>query len=330
MKVLCYGVRDVELPFFEKLNEKFGFELKCIPELLNDETVHAAEGCETVMLRGNCPADRKNLEIYKNYGVKYVLTRTVGYNHIDLDAAKELGLKVAYVPFYSPNAIGELAVTLAMMLVRHTAYTVARTQEGNFIADNFMFSPEIRNSTVGIVGLGKIGLTTAKLFTGLGARVLSYDAFPKDGVDDIVEQVSFDQLIAESDVISLHCPYSAQTGTVITAEVISKMKKGAILVNTARGELHDVKAVIAALESGQLAGFGADVLEGEASFFYKDLRNSEIENADLKKLMDLYPRVLITPHIGSYTDEAVTNMVETSYENLQEFIETGSSKNQLA
>ena len=189
------------------------------------------------------------------------------------------------------------------------------------------FSKEIRNCTVGVVGIGRIGLTTATLFKGLGANVLAYDAFPKEGVDHICTQVELDELLAKSDVISIHAPYIPANGKVITKEFISKMKPGAILVNTARGELQDVDAIIEAIESGHLAGAGLDVLENESQFFFKDLRGQDISDPAVKKLVDLYPKVLLTPHMGSYTDEAVENMVETSFNNLKDYLETGECSN---
>ena len=152
-------------------------------------------------------ADRRNLEILKNNGLKYVLTRTVGFDHVDLEAVKEFGLESARVPGYSPNAISELAVTLSMMLLRHTAYTVNRTREKNFLVDPFMFSKEIRNCTVAVLGAGKIGLTTAKLFKGLGARVIAYDVFQSDAAKEIVEFMELDEVLAQADIISVHMPY---------------------------------------------------------------------------------------------------------------------------
>lgn len=330
MKVLAYGVRDVELPIFEEVNQKFGYELVCTPEYLNSaETARLAEGCQAVILRGNCWATKENLDIYKELGVEYVLTRTVGVNHIDAVYAKALGMKLAYVPFYSPNAISELAVTLAMTLLRHVAYTVSKTSQQDFRVDAQMFSKEIRNCTVGVVGIGRIGLTTAQLFKGLGATVLAYDAFPKTGVDDICTQVSLDELLAKSDIVSIHAPYIPANGKVITKEFINQMKPGAILINTARGELQDVEAIIEAVESGHLSGVGLDVLEGESAIFFKDLRGKEIEDPSVRKLVELYPRVLLTPHMGSYTDEAVLNMIETSFENLNEYLQTGFCRNDI-
>ena len=189
IKLVCFGVRETEVEFFNKLN-KYGYDLKLVEKGLNHENVKEAIGAEAIMVRGNCMADRQNLELLSKHGLKYVLTRTVGFDHVDLEAVKDLGLKSARVPGYSPNAISELAVTLAMMLLRHTAYTVNRTKDKDFTIDATMFSREIRNCTVGIIGTGRIGLTTARLFKGLGAKVLGYDVFQSDAAKEVVEFVS--------------------------------------------------------------------------------------------------------------------------------------------
>ncbi|QXW65472.1 lactate dehydrogenase [Streptobacillus moniliformis] len=330
MKVLCYGVRDVEEKFFHELNKKFNFEITCIPEYLNTpETAKMAQGYDAVILRGNCWATKENLDIYKEANVKYVLTRTVGVNHIDVNYAKELGMKMAYVPFYSPNAIAELAVTLAMMLLRNTALMTSNCANKDFRVTSDMFSREIRNCTVGVIGLGKIGFTASKLFNGLGAKVLGYDVFKKDNVEDILTQVDLDTLIKESDIISLHIPFIKENGKLVNEEFISKMKDNSILINTGRGETMCTKAIIDGIKSGKLSGAGIDTLENESELFFKDFSGKNIPNELFEELVNLYPKVLLTPHLGSFTDEAVTNMIETTYENLQEFITTGDCKNKL-
>lgn len=330
IKLVCYGVRDTEVEYFHKLN-KYGYELKLVNTGLNHENVKEAIGAEAIMVRGNCMADRQNLELLAKGGLKYVLTRTVGFDHVDLEAVKELGLKSARVPGYSPNAIGELAVSHAMMLLRHTAYAVDRTKNKNFIVDAKMFSKEVRNCTVGIIGAGKIGLTTAKLFKGLGARVIAYDVFQSDAAKEVVEFVSQEELIKTSDVISVHMPYIKDVNYhFINKEFISNMKEGAILVNTARGELQDLDAILEGLESGKVGGFGTDVLEGEKRFFFKDLNGQELEDPTVEKLVNMYPRVLITPHIGSYTDEALTNMISISYDNMNDYLTENNCKNAIA
>ena len=328
MKLICYGVRKVEKEFFEKLN-KYNYELTLVEELLNDKNIDLIKGHEGVMLRANCPANRENLERMKNYGVKYLLTRTVGYNHIDLDIAKELGFKVARVPKYSPNAISELVITFAMNLVRKGAYMAERSREKNFLVDEYMFSPEIRNLTVGVIGTGKIGFTTAKLFKGLGSKVLAYDVYENELAKEILEYVSLDELLKTSDIISIHCPYiKGENDKLINSEFIEKAKDKVVIINTARGELQDVNAIIKGIENGKISGFGTDVFSNEKEFFFKDMRGKEIDGK-VEKLLSLYPRVLVTPHIGSYTDEALTNMIEVSYDNLDDFLKCKNCENEL-
>lgn len=328
VNLICYGVREVEVAYFDQLN-KYGYFTTYVEELLNEENTHLIEGHQAVMVRGNCAASAKNIDKMAEYGVKHLLTRTVGYNHVDLEAAKKHGMKIARVPGYSPNAIGELALTLSMMLLRNTAYTIHKTRKKDFRADKQMFSPEIRNSTVGIIGTGRIGLTTARLFKGLGARVVAYDIYESEEARDIVEYMPLDKVLEESNIVSLHCPYIKDVNHyMVDDEFISKMRDGAILINTARGELQDIEAVIRGLESGKLGGFGTDVLEGEGEIFFKDLREHTLEE-NIEKLTKMFPRVIITPHIGSYTDEALTNMIEISYDNLNEILTKGSSINEL-
>ncbi len=331
IKLVCFGVRETEVPFFHKLNEDYGYDLKLVTSGLTHDNVKEALGAEAIMVRGNCKADRQNLELLKASGLEMILTRTVGFDHVDLDAVRDLALKSARVPGYSPNAISELAVTHAMMLMRHTAYTVDRTKNKNFTVDAFMFSKEIRNCTVGVIGTGKIGLTTASLFKGLGAKVVGYDVFQSDAAKEIVEFMELDDVLANADIISVHMPYIKGVNEhIINDEFISKMKQGAVLVNTARGELQDIEAIIRGIESNKLGGFGTDVLEGESALFFKDFTGQPLPKPSFQKLIDLYPKVLVTPHIGSYTDEALTNMIEISYENAKEFLTKGTCQNHIA
>lgn len=331
INIVCFGVRPTEVEYFHKINEKFKFNLTLVQSGLTHENVTEAIGAEAIMVRGNCKADKRNLELLKKEGLKYVLTRTVGFDHVDLETAEELGLIVARVPGYSPNAISELAVTLSMSLLRHTGYAVDRTKNRNFLVDSTMFSKEIRNCTVGVLGVGKIGLTTAKLFKGLGANVIGFDVYQSDEAKEVITFKSLDEVVAESDVISVHMPYiKGKTYHLIDEHLIKKMKDGVILVNTARGEIQNLPAIIEAVESGKIGGFATDVLEGEGSIFFKNFENPEdLSDPIVSKAIELYPKVLITPHIGSYTDEALTNMIEYSLENMVEILETGTCKNKL-
>lgn len=330
IKVVCYGVRPNEREYFEKLNT-FQYELNLVEALLTHENVSTAEGMDAVILRGNCVADRRNIEQFADYGVKYLLTRTAGFNHIDLEAAADYDMLVARVPSYSPNAIAELSLTLAMSLLRHTTYTTNKTANKDFRVDTTMFSKEIRNCTVGVIGVGKIGLTEASLFKSLGADVLGYDVYQSDAAKEVVEFKSLDEVLAESDIVSLHVPYiPGENDQMVNAEFISKMKDNAILINTARGELQDNQAILDAVNSKKLDGVATDVFANESSIFFKKYDDDQsLEDPVIQSLVDLYPRVLITPHVGSNTDEALKNMIETSYENLNDLIHFGQSNNDV-
>lgn len=329
-KVTCYGVRKNEVEFFHKLN-KYGYELNLVENLMSKENVEEAKGSDAVIVRGVCIANAENLEMLSSYGIQYVFTRAAGINNIDLKTAEKLGIKVARVPGYSPNAIAELSLTLAMMLLRHTAYTVERTAKYDFRVTPTMFSKEIRNCKVGVIGVGKIGLTEAKLFKGLGAEVLGYDVYQSDEAKEVVKFVELDELLSESDIVSLHMPYIAgQNDKFVNTEFISKMKTGAILINTARGELQSNEAVLDALRANKLGGYGTDVFDNESKLFFKNHENGDqIHDQVVRQIIDFYPKVLVTPHIGSNTDEALSNMIETSFDNLNEILTTGKCKNSV-
>ncbi len=329
LKVACYGVRKNEVPFFHQLN-KYHFKLKLIEELLTHENIETAKGMNAVLLRANCTADRINIEKFYEYGVKYIFTRTVGYNHIDLQAAANFGMYVARVPSYSPNAIAELALSLALSLLRHTAYTTAKTANGDFTVDPFMFSKEVRNCKVGIIGTGRIGLTEAKLFKGLGATVLGYDIFQSDEAKKLVTFMEMEDLLKQSDIVSLHIPYfPGKNDKMVNDAFLSKMKDGAILINTARGELQDNRAILKALKTNKLEAFATDVFAHEKDIFNHKFNGTKKLDPTVQALIDLYPRVLVTPHIGSNTDEALRNMIETSFDNFYDVLTKGSTINAI-
>lgn len=329
-KMICFGVRDYEIPYFNDLGKKYDYELVLRSEYLNDTNYELAKGYEMVMVRGNCPVNRDHMEELKDSGLKYYLTRTAGYNHIDLEACKDFGIESAFVPGYSPNAISELALTLAMMLVRNGVYTVNNTHNGNFKVTNQMFSREIRGCTVGILGCGRIGLTTAQLFKGLGSKVIGYDVFQSDRAKEIVEFKDIETFLKESDVIICHMAYfKGKNDNFIDESKIALMKDGAVFVNVARGEVVDTQALINAVKSGKLAGVGMDVIDHETTLFNKVFDPQHMDTQLHQDIIDLYPRVLITPHVGSATDLALIDMIEITLKNMDEYLSTGKCKNSL-
>lgn len=328
MKIVCYGVRPIEEPYFHRLNQD-NYELKLVPDFMNDENVAEAQGMDAVLIRGNCAATAENLAKIASYGIKYVFTRTVGFNHIDLTAAKELGIQIARVPNYSPYAVAELAMTLGMQMFRSTSAVVANTAHGDFRVQPGYFSKEIHSSTVGIVGAGKIGIAEAKLYHGMGAKVLAYDPFPNDRFKDIVEFVSLEELLAQSDIVSVHVPYfPGKNENMFNAESFKLMKNSAIFVNTARGELVDHQAVIDAIKQGEIAGYAADVFVAEKDIMGKEFASiNELPNPQVQALAALYPKVLLTPHVGSFTEPALEDMISISFKNFADSFATGTNAN---
>jgi D-lactate dehydrogenase len=330
-KIICFGVRDYEIPTFQELGEKYGYQLILRSQYLNDANYADALGYANVMVRGNCVVTAENLKKLYEGGLRYYLTRTAGYNHVDLKTCRELGIQVAFVPGYSPNAIAELALTLAMSLLRHSEYTADKSAHLDFRVTDTMFSKEIRECTVGILGCGRIGYTAATLFKGLGAKVLAFDRYPNDRCKDAVTYVDLETLLRKADVISLHMNYApGQNDDFIGAKEIAQMKDGAILINCARGELLDTKAAAAAIESGKLGGLGLDVLRGEKEIFNHSFASlAEIPDPTVQRLISLYPKVLLTPHVASATDGALRDMIEVTLKNMDEYLTVGLCRNSL-
>ena len=328
MKVICFGVRGVEKPIFEKYNKRFNYELDLRSESLSIETIELIEGKDAIICRASDKCNKEIIDKIKKAGTKYLLTRTVGIDHIDVVYAKQNGLCLARVPSYSPTAIAEVSLAMAMSLSRRTAHFSFNTYCGNFKIDEQGFAKEIKNCTVGIIGVGKIGIESAKMFKSLGAHVIGYDPYINDSYKTIIDYKELDEVLRLSDIVSVHIPYiKGQNEQMINSDFINKMKDGAILINVSRGMIQNDKDILDAIKSNKLYGVGLDVLQHEEEFFNQ--QHKEIKNPIVKELISLYPRVLVTPHIGSYTDEAVANMVEISFENLKEYIDTNDCKNKI-
>lgn len=323
MEIVCFGVREFEIPFFNEIGKKNNYEFILHTTFQTEDIVSLSKGYDAIIVRGNCFINKEAVIKLHSQGLKYILGRSVGYNHLDVVTCKELGIKICNIPSYSPNAIAELAVSLSMMLLRNTAYIVNRTSKKDFRIDNQMFSREVRNCTVGIIGCGKIGYTCAKLFSGLGANVICYNR--SRNLD--VNYVELEELVKTSDIISIHMPYFKDTNHhFINKELISKMKNDVIIVNTARGDLINTNDLLEALETNRIYGAALDVLENENDFFFKEhTKLSEFH----QRIVDLYPKLLITPHVGASTDEALRNMIELSIENYEEYLSTGDCRNSL-
>lgn len=329
VKITSYGVRPNERPYFDQLNID-DFEMTYVADLLTHANVTAAKGADAVLVRGNCVVDRQNLKQFANWGIRYVFTRSVGYNHMDLEAGADLGITMARVPGYSPYAVAELALTLGLDLFRHLNLATFQTRRADFTVPSTLFSKEIHTATVGIIGAGRIGMAEAKLYQGLGARVLAYDPRPSSTAQAILTFKSLPELLATSDIVSLHVPYfPGQNENLVDAEFLAQMKTDAVLINTARGELASVPAILAALDAGQLGGYGTDVVADEVAIIgqaFPDI--AAIPNEGVRALIQ-HPKVLVTPHVGSYTEPALQDMIRISYQNFHDVFTAGKTRNEI-
>ena len=279
-------------------------------------TAPAAKGAQGVCLFVNDQADRASLEILAGLGVKLIALRSAGYNHIDLNAAKTLGLAVVRVPAYSPHAVAEHTVALLLTLNRkiHRAYN--RVRELNFSLSGLV-GFDLHGKTAGIIGTGKIGRITAQSLRGFGMEVLAHDVFPAPdwAAPNGVRYVDLDTLLTASDVISLHVPLLPETRQMLNAATFARMKPGVFIVNTSRGKLIDTGALIASLKAGHVGGVALDVYEEEEGIFFEDLSDQVLHDDELARLLT-FPNVLITAHQAFLTREALAEIARVTTTNL--------------
>jgi D-lactate dehydrogenase len=273
----------------------------------------------------NAEIDREVVEGLVANGVKVLAMRCAGYNNVDFKAAYEAGLTVVRVPAYSPYAVAEHAVALLLALTRHIHKAAARTRDFNFSLVG-LTGFDLHGKTAGVIGTGKIGRIFCDICKGFGMNVLAYDAYPK--ASNGLEYVSMERLLAEADVISLHCPLLPNTRYLINAETLTKVKRGVTIINTSRGGLIDSEALLAALREGTVGAAGLDVYEEESEWFYEDRSDVTLQNKTLSLLVSL-PNVIVTSHQAFLTKEALANIAQTTLANLDAFFADEPLKNEI-
>lgn len=315
MKVAVFSAKPYDRQFLAQVNQKYGHELKFLDAGLDAQTASLASGFEAVCVFVNDRLDRQTIEILSNQEVKLIALRCAGYNNVDLNAAEEFGLAVVRVPAYSPYAVAEHAIALILTLNRKIHRAYYRVREGNF-ALNGLLGFDLHGRTVGIIGTGKIGRLTGQILHGFGCRILAYDLSPhQEFAEQFGEYMSLEDLLAQSDIISLHCPLTDDTHHLIDTTAINLMKPEVMLINTSRGGLIDTKAVIRGLKSQQIGYLGLDVYEHEGKLFFEDLSGEIIQDDDFERLLT-FPNVIITGHQAFFTAEAMNNIAETTLSNI--------------
>lgn len=322
MRIAFFNTKRYEKQPFEAANQGAGHEILWIDLPLRAETADLAKGCEAVCVFVNDQVDAAAIARLQQAGVRLVATRSAGYNHIDIPAAHAAGLTVVRVPAYSPYAVAEHTIALMLSLNRHVHRAYSRVRDGNFSLDGLL-GFDMHGKTVGLIGLGKIGACTARILHGMGCRVRGHD--PLSTVDNVTP-ATLEQLLAESDIVSLHCPLTAETKHLIDALALTQMKRGAMLINTSRGALVDTLAVIDALKSGQLGWLGIDVYEEEGELFFSDLSETVIQDDVFSRLLT-FPNVLVTGHQAFFTAEALAAIAAVTMRNVSEYEKSGSCSN---
>lgn len=328
IKVAFFDAKSYDEVSFNKTNADYGFDIRYYQEHLNLKTVPLAKGADVVCIFVNAECNAAVIdELIKN-GVKLIALRCAGFNNVDLHAAKGR-IKVVRVPAYSPHAVAEYAVSLMLALNRKIFRAVNRTREGNFALKGLM-GFDMYGKTAGVVGMGRIAKELIKILHGFGMKVLAYDLYPDTEFAKHydVRMVSLDELYAESDIISLHCPLTPETTFLINAQSIAKMKPGVMIINTGRGKLIHTEDLIEGLRTKRVGSAGLDVYEEEKNYFYEDRSDKIIDDDVLARLL-MMPNVVLTSHQAFFTAEAMHNIALTTLESIKEFSEGKELTNEV-
>ena len=318
MKVSVFSTKLYDRQYFEKFNLTGKHQLTFFEASLGADTSNLTLGFNAVCVFVNDQIDKATIEKLAHNQIKIIALRCAGFNNVDLKAAAENGLRVVRVPAYSPHSIAEHAVALILSLNRKTFKVYNRIRESNFSLDGLV-GFNLYQKTVGVIGTGKIGSVFCEMMLGFGCKVLAYDLFESELLKEKgVEYSSLDQLLLNSDIISLHCPLTPDTHYLFNRGTFSKIKKGAMLINTSRGGLIHTEDAIEVLRSGKLGYLGIDVYEQEENLFFRNLSGSIVQDETIE-LLTTFPNVLITPHQGFLTKEALDQIATTTLQNLTDF-----------
>jgi D-lactate dehydrogenase len=328
MKVGVFSTKYYERNYLNQANSKAQHQLTFFNESLNSTTVRLAFGFDAVCVLLNDTIDRKVVEELSKIGVKLIDLRSAGYDNVDIIAAFDHHIKVTRVSNYSPEAIAEHAVALILTLNRKTHKAYNRVKENNFSLQNLIgFS--LKGKTVGVIGTGNIGSAICDIMVGFGCKVIAYDIVESNTIKAKgISYCSLVNLVQDSDIVSIHCPLTKFTKHLFNASIFNQMKKGAMLINTSRGGVINTVDAIDALKTGQLGYLGIDVYEGERDLFFKDLSESVVQDDLIERLMS-FGNVLITPHLGFFTKEALEQIAITTIQNFTDFQNGSNLTNEI-
>lgn len=310
MKIAFYSTKPYDRIWFEPLGQKYGYDIQFMEFPCTRETLFMAKGCDAICVFVNDHIDSEMIEVLYDMHVKGILLRSAGFNNVDVKAAEDK-IVVLRVPSYSPEAVAEFATAMLLTLNRCTHKAYIRTRDFNMSLQGLM-GTDLYGKTAGIVGTGRIGQAMIRICQGFGMKIIAYDPYPNPQLE--VDYVSREELFRQADVISLHCPLTAETRHMINRETIAIMKERVYLINTSRGSLIHTDSLIEGLLQKKFGGVGLDVYEEEEGIFYEDCSGEIIEDENLARLMT-FPNVLITSHMGFFTCEAMEAIAKVTMEN---------------
>jgi D-lactate dehydrogenase len=329
MKVAVFSTKSYDRTYFDKCNLNNAFQLTYFDASLNADTTNLTVGFEAVCVFVNDKLDKTVIDKIALNDIKIIALRCAGFNNIDLEAARLNQIKVVRVPAYSPEAVAEHAVALILTLNRKTHKAYNRIRESNFSLEN-LIGFNLYNKTIGVIGTGKVGIAFSKIMQGFGCKVIAYDIKKSNVLESKgVEYQTLDDLLRQSDIISVHCPLNPQTRHLINKDAFDKMKDGVMLINTSRGAVMQTTDAIQALKTGKLGYLGMDVYEQEEHLFFKDLSESVIQDDTIMRLMT-FPNVLITAHQGFLTKEALEQIATITLKNLMDFEKGALLENEVS
>lgn len=310
MRIAFFSTKPYDRIWFEPMGKDYGYDMHFIEAPFNEETVSLAKGHDAVCIFVNDSVTAGMIDQMCGMGIKALLLRSAGFNHVDIHAAKGR-IHVLRVPSYSPEAVAEYAMAMLLTVNRYTHKAYNRTRDFNMNINGFI-GTDLNHKVAGVVGTGKIGQAMIRIFKGFNMQVLAYDPYPNPNLD--VRYVSLEELMEKSDFISLHCPLTESTRYIVNRDTIALMKEGVYLVNTSRGALVDTEALIEGLKNGKFGGVGLDVYEEEEGLFFEDKSTDIMQDENLARLMT-FPNVLVTSHMGFFTVEAMQAIATETLEN---------------
>lgn len=318
MRILFYDAKKYDVDSFDKELVKFSnIEVEYLDTDLSKSTVALAKGYDAVCAFVSSDCGAKVLEKLNEFGIKLLLLRCAGFNNVDIEAADKYGITVLRVPGYSPEAVAEFAITIALAVNRHLHKSYIKVRENNFALTG-LTGINFFGKTAGIIGTGKIGAAMCRICHGLGMKVIAYDAYVNPNLD-FVEYKSFDEVLAESDLISLHCPLTEDNYHMINKDTIAKMKDNVILVNTSRGALVDTNDLIQGIRAKKFFGVALDVYEEETNNVFEDRADDILDNSVVARLLS-FPNVIVTSHQGFLTEEALESISNTTLQNATDYM----------